>query len=69
MQLQYRHKGDEHWIVVYPKVTNGRGYQFIVEYTVPVDEPGSYEAVLIARNDFGWSLPSDPHEFIGGKKT
>ena len=69
MQIQYRRKGDEDWTVANPTVTNGRGYQFTVEYTVPVDEPGSYEAVLMARNNFGWSQPSDPHVFVGGKKT
>ncbi|KAK1131608.1 hypothetical protein K0M31_017900 [Melipona bicolor] len=66
-KLQYRRKGDKDWRVVNPTVTNGRGYQFTVEYTVPVGEPGSYEAVLMARNNFGWSEPSDPHEFIGVK--
>lgn len=51
-----------------PTVTNGRGNQFIVEHTIEGLQPGSYEAIVMARNDFGWSLPSKPHIFVGGTK-
>lgn len=64
-KLQYRRKEDPEWIIVKPTVTNGRGNQFIVEHTIEGLQPGSYEAIVMARNDFGWSLPSKPHTFVG----
>ncbi|XP_017794440.1 PREDICTED: neurotrimin-like isoform X1 [Habropoda laboriosa] len=64
-KLKYRRKGEETWITLKPAVTNGKGNQFIVEHTIEGLQPGSYEAILMARNDFGWSTPSKPHTFIG----
>ncbi|XP_003394043.1 opioid-binding protein/cell adhesion molecule homolog [Bombus terrestris] len=64
-KLQYRSKGDDNWIILKPTVTNGKGNQFTVEYKFEGLEPGSYEAILMARNDFGWSPPSKPHMFVG----
>ncbi|XP_029161634.1 lachesin-like [Nylanderia fulva] len=64
-RLQYRHKGDEKWIVVQPEVKDGNGNQFTVEYPIADLQPGSYEAILSARNAFGWSMPSEPHMFTG----
>lgn len=66
LQLQYRRK-DEKWIVVEPEVKDGKGNQYTVEYPIEELQPGfSYEAVLTARNAFGWSVPSIPHMFTGG---
>lgn len=65
-QLQYRRKGDENWNVVEPEVKDGKGNQFIVEHPIEELQPGSYEAILTARNAFGWSPPSEPHMFTGG---
>ncbi|XP_076236984.1 lachesin [Calliopsis andreniformis] len=64
-KLEYRRKGEEGWIVLKPTVTNGKGNQFTVEHTIEGLQPGSYEAILTARNDFGWSQPSKPHVFTG----
>ncbi|CAK9804137.1 Opioid-binding protein/cell adhesion molecule homolog [Anthophora quadrimaculata] len=64
-RLKYRRKGDDTWITLKPTVTNGKGSQFVVEHTIEGLQPGSYEAILMARNDFGWSTPSKPHTFIG----
>ncbi|XP_076759877.1 neurotrimin [Xylocopa sonorina] len=63
--LRYRRKGDENWTDLKPTVTNGKGNQFTVEHVIEGLQPGSYEAILLARNDFGWSLPSAPHTFVG----
>lgn len=63
--LRYRRKGDENWVDLKPTVTNGKGNQFTVEHMIEGLQPGSYEAILLARNDFGWSLPSAPHLFVG----
>ncbi|CAL7936520.1 unnamed protein product [Xylocopa violacea] len=67
-RLQYRRKGDKNWTDLKPTVTNGKGNQFTVEHTIEGLQPGSYEAILLARNDFGWSLPSAPHTFVGEYK-
>ncbi|XP_014471498.1 PREDICTED: limbic system-associated membrane protein-like isoform X2 [Dinoponera quadriceps] len=64
-KLQYRRRGDENWSVAEPEVKNGKGNQFIVEQPIKELEPGSYEAILLARNSFGWSPPSEPHLFAG----
>lgn len=64
-ELEYRRKGDERWTVVKPTVTNGKGNQFTVEHMIEGLQPGSYEATLRARNNFGWSLRSKPHVFTG----
>ncbi|XP_032673698.1 lachesin-like isoform X2 [Odontomachus brunneus] len=64
-KIQYRRQGEDNWSIVMPEVKNGKGNQFIVEHPIEGLEPGSYEAVLIARNSFGWSPPSEPHMFIG----
>ncbi|XP_054000315.1 neurotrimin-like [Hylaeus anthracinus] len=64
-KLEYRRKGDDSWIVLKPVVTNGKGNQFIVEHKIDGLQSGSYEAILMARNDFGWSQPSEPHIFKG----
>lgn len=66
LQLEYRRKGDEKWNIVQPVVKDGKGNQFIVEHPIEALQPGSYEAVLKARNSFGWSVPSEPHMFNGG---
>ncbi|KAL6439135.1 hypothetical protein ACFW04_003829 [Cataglyphis niger] len=63
-KLQYRRKGEE-WNFVEPEVKDGKGNQFIVEHPIEELQPGSYEAVLTARNAFGWSIPSTPHKFTG----
>lgn len=60
--------GDDSWTVAKPTVTNGVGNLFTVEHTIVGLQPGSYEAILRARNDFGWSQPSKPHVFTGGTK-
>lgn len=64
-RLQYRRKGDEKWKVAEPEVKDGKGSQFTVEYPIEELRPGSYEAILTARNVFGWSIPSEPHTFTG----
>lgn len=45
---------------------DGNENQFMVEYPIRELQPGSYEAILKARNAFGWSLDSEPHTFTGG---
>ncbi|KYM93929.1 Opioid-binding protein/cell adhesion molecule like protein [Cyphomyrmex costatus] len=64
-KLQYRRKGDQKWIFIEPEVKDGKGNQFSVEYPILGLQPGSYEAILKARNAFGWSLDSEPHTFSG----
>nr|ARK20015.1 venom protein [Ampulex compressa] len=64
-ELKYRREGDEDWKTVEPAVIDAEGNQFVAEYTITELEPGTYEAVLRARNTFGWSVPSDPHTFRG----
>ncbi|KAM0735086.1 Neurotrimin [Formica fusca] len=64
-KLQYRRKGDENWNVVEPEVKDGKGSQFTVEHPIEELQPGSYEAILTAKNAFGWSMPSEPHMFTG----
>lgn len=68
IQLEYRRKGDVNWSILKPAVTNGKGNQFSVEQTIEGLQPGSYEAILQAKNDFGWSQPSKSYTFIGGMK-
>ncbi|XP_012135157.1 neurotrimin [Megachile rotundata] len=63
--LEYRRKGEEKWTVLKPAVTNGKGNMFIVEHPIEGLQSGSYEAILTARNDFGWSPASKPHMFSG----
>ncbi|XP_076176243.1 protein amalgam isoform X1 [Ptiloglossa arizonensis] len=62
-KLEYRRKGDVQWIILKPTVTNGKDSQFTVKHVIEGLQPGSYEAILTARNDFGWSQPSEPHIF------
>lgn len=64
-KLEYRRKGTHEWIVVKPTVTNGQGTQFTVKHEIEGLEPESYEAILVARNEFGWSQPSKPYTFTG----
>ncbi|XP_076619696.1 opioid-binding protein/cell adhesion molecule homolog [Colletes latitarsis] len=64
-KLQYRRSGDNQWMVLKPSVTNGKGNQFTVEHVIEDLQPGSYETIITARNDFGWSQPSEPHVFTG----
>ncbi|KYQ49469.1 Neurotrimin, partial [Trachymyrmex zeteki] len=64
-KLQYRRKGDPEWNFIEPEVKDGKGNQFTVEYAIRNLLPGSYEAILKARNAFGWSLDSEPHTFSG----
>ncbi|XP_070521260.1 protein amalgam isoform X2 [Cardiocondyla obscurior] len=64
-KLQYRRKGDKEWNVVKPEVKDGTGNQFMIEYPIRDLQPGSYEAILKARNTFGWSMESEPHIFNG----
>lgn len=64
-RLQYRRKGNEKWTVVQPEVKDSEGNQFKVEYPIENLQPGSYEAILSARNSFGWSMQSEPHMFTG----
>lgn len=66
LQLQYRRKGDEKWTTLKPEVKDGEGNQFIVEYPIENLQPGSYEAILSAKNTIGWSASSEPHLFTGG---
>ncbi|XP_012220072.1 neurotrimin-like [Linepithema humile] len=64
--LQYRRKGDEKWNIVHPKVKeNDKENEFTVEHPIEELQPGSYEAILTAKNDFGWSTASEPHMFTG----
>lgn len=64
-KLQYRRKGDEKWTTLKPEVKDGEGNQFIVEYPIENLQPGSYEAILSAKNTIGWSASSEPHMFTG----
>lgn len=64
-KLQYRRKGDENWNVVHPEVKDGKENHFIVEHSIEELQPGSYEAILSAKNKFGWSVPSELHTFTG----
>ncbi|XP_076641151.1 neurotrimin isoform X2 [Halictus rubicundus] len=64
-KLEYRRKGTHEWIVVKPTVTNGQGTQFTVKHEIEGLQPESYEAILVARNEFGWSQPSKPYTFTG----
>lgn len=64
-ELKYRRKGEEKWNILEPEVKEGNGNQFIVDHPIKNLQPGSYEAILTARNAFGWSLPSEPHSFTG----
>ncbi|EZA50343.1 Lachesin [Ooceraea biroi] len=64
-RLQYRRAGDDVWSVVEPEVKDGKGNQFTVEHPIEDLQPGSYEAIFMARNAFGWSPPSEPHMFTG----
>lgn len=66
LQLQYRRQGEDNWSIAMPEVKNGRGTQFTVVHPIVELQPGSYEAILISRNSFGWSPPSEPHTFTGG---
>lgn len=68
-KLQYRRKGEEKWNIVEPEVKEGNGNQFTVEHPIKDLQPGSYEAILTARNVFGWSMPSEPHSFTGDYPT
>ena len=68
-KLKYRRQGDTEWIILKPTVTNGKGNQFTVEHEIEGLQPGSYEAILSARNNFGWSQPSEPHVFAGAFET
>lgn len=63
-KLQYRRKDDKEWNVVEPEVKDGKGNQFMVEYPFRELQPGPYEAILMAKNEFGWST-SESHTFIG----
>lgn len=64
-KLEYRRKGTHEWMVVSPTVTNGQGTQFTVKHEIEGLQPDSYEAILVARNEFGWSQPSKPYTFTG----
>lgn len=64
-KLEYRRKGEHEWIIVKPTVTNGQGTQFTVKHEIEGLQPESYEAILVARNEFGWSQPSTPYTFTG----
>lgn len=64
-KLEYRRKGTHEWITVNPTVTNGQGTQFTVKHEIEGLQPESYEAILVARNEFGWSQPSKPYTFTG----
>lgn len=66
-RLEYRRKGEGNWTTLSPMVQNGNGNTFTVEHIIEGLQPGSYEAILMARNDFGWSPPSKPHSFVGEK--
>ncbi|XP_031832963.1 protein amalgam [Nomia melanderi] len=63
--LKYRRKGETNWIILKPTVTNGKGIEFTVEHEIEELQPGSYEATLEARNEYGWSQPSKPYIFMG----
>ncbi|KAL2717682.1 neurotrimin-like isoform X3 [Vespula squamosa] len=62
--LKYRRKGDKEWQEIEPRVIDGQGNQYTVEHSLTDLEDGSYEAILVARNSFGWSQPSAPHTFM-----
>ncbi|XP_076375756.1 opioid-binding protein/cell adhesion molecule homolog [Megalopta genalis] len=64
-KLEYRRKGEHNWISLKPTVTNGQGNQFTVKHEIEGLQPESYEAILTARNEFGWSQPSKPFTFTG----
>lgn len=67
LKLKYRRKGDKEWREIEPRVIDGQGNQYTVEHSLNGLEDGSYEAILVARNSFGWSQPSAPHTFMRGK--
>lgn len=62
-KLKYRRKGDEQWQEMKPRVKDGDGNQYIVEHVIVGLDAGNYEAILEARNSFGWSPPSKPVTF------
>ncbi|XP_043499765.1 protein amalgam-like [Polistes fuscatus] len=62
-KLKYRRKGDEQWQEMEPRVKDGDGNQYIVEHVIVGLDAGNYEAILEARNSFGWSPPSKPVTF------
>lgn len=68
-KLKYRRKGEDGWQETEPPVTDGKGIQYTVEHVIEGLQPGAYEAVLVARNSFGWSSPSAPHTFMREHST
>ncbi|XP_015190431.1 PREDICTED: protein amalgam-like [Polistes dominula] len=62
-KLKYRRKGDEQWQEIEPRVKDGDGITYIVEHVIVGLDAGNYEAILEARNSFGWSPPSKPVSF------
>lgn len=68
-KLKYRLKGNENWVEMEPLVTDGEGSQYTVEHAIEGLQPGSYEAILVARNSFGWSPPSTPYTFVRDHRT
>ncbi|XP_012278144.1 protein amalgam isoform X2 [Orussus abietinus] len=68
-RLEYRRKGETDWLVLTPPVTDGKGSEFTVEHPIEGLRPGSYEAILMARNTFGWSPRPVPYTFTGEYKA
>ncbi|XP_034939144.1 lachesin-like [Chelonus insularis] len=63
-KLEYREKGDKEWKVLSPSVQDGSGNEFVVEHAIKGLQPSvSYEATLVAKNDFGWSPNAKIHTF------
>ncbi|XP_015603689.1 opioid-binding protein/cell adhesion molecule homolog isoform X2 [Cephus cinctus] len=66
-KLQYRRKGESSWIDETPRVIDGKGAGetlYTVEHPLKELESGVYEAILIAKNDYGWSA-KEPVTFSG----
>lgn len=61
--LEYHEENKEEWKVEKPKVTNSMGNKYVAEFSLNNLPPNKYEAVLLAKNEFGWSERSSIHSF------
>ncbi|XP_046752226.1 limbic system-associated membrane protein-like [Diprion similis] len=70
-KLNYRRQGNDTWITVTPKVTDETAStRYTLEYRLEGLDEGSYETVLYAQNQYGWS-PSNSriYKFKGYSST
>ncbi|KAG8234200.1 hypothetical protein J437_LFUL007360 [Ladona fulva] len=64
-KLLYRKKDTSDWKVSRPEVLNPEGNVYQVEAEINDLEGGSYEAMLLSKNAYGWSENSEKHTFQG----